>query len=85
MESVRHAKKCSNHIVAVRRRRLAAGCGAGHSPAAIPHGAGLSAHRKELTLPKYVIVMVLENRTVDNLFQTQPGVETRFTPAGRSF
>ena len=56
---------------------LAAGCSAGHSPAAFPHGAGLSAHRKALTLPKYVIVMVQENRTVDNLFQTQPGVDTQ--------
>jgi phospholipase C len=30
-----------------------------------------------LTLPKYVVVMVQENRTVDNLFQTQPGVDTQ--------
>jgi phospholipase C len=28
-------------------------------------------------LPKYVIVMVQENRSVDNLFQTQPGVDTQ--------
>jgi phospholipase C len=30
-----------------------------------------------LTLPKYVIVLVQENRSVDNLFQTQPGVDTQ--------
>jgi phospholipase C len=56
---------------------LAAGCGGGNSPAAIPKGAGLSAHRNAITLPKYVIVMVQENRTIDNLFQTQPGVDTQ--------
>jgi phospholipase C len=28
-------------------------------------------------LPRYVIVMIQENRSVDNLFQTQPGVDTQ--------
>ena len=56
---------------------LAAGCGASHSPAAVPNGAGLQTYRKALTLPKYVIVLVQENRSVDNLFQTQPGVDTQ--------
>jgi phospholipase C len=37
----------------------------------------LQAHRNAITLPKYVIVMVQENRSVDNLFQTQPGVDTQ--------
>ena len=56
---------------------IAAGCGAGRAPAAIPNGRSLEAHRRTATLPKYVIVMVQENRTVDNLFQTQPGVDTQ--------
>ncbi|HEY5094716.1 MAG TPA: alkaline phosphatase family protein [Candidatus Eremiobacteraceae bacterium] len=56
---------------------LVSGCGGGNAPAAVPHGAGLQARSKALTLPQYVIVMVQENRTVDNLFQTQPGVDTR--------
>jgi phospholipase C len=56
---------------------LASGCGAGHTPAAVPNGASLQAHRKTVTLPKYVLVLVQENRTVDNLFQTQPGVDTQ--------
>src|SRR6202043_1752606 len=43
----------------------------------IPPGPDLRSHRKPLTLPKYVIIMVQENRTVDNLFQTQPGVDTQ--------
>jgi phospholipase C len=54
----------------------AAGCGA-HAPAVMPSGAGLLAHRHAVTLPKYVIVIVQENRSVDNLFQTQPGVDTQ--------
>jgi phospholipase C len=56
---------------------LATGCGGGHSPAALPNGGLQGAHRNALTLPKYVIVMVQENRTIDNLFQTQPGVDTQ--------
>ncbi|HKW44567.1 MAG TPA: alkaline phosphatase family protein, partial [Candidatus Eremiobacteraceae bacterium] len=55
---------------------LASGCG-GHNASAIPSAVGQAAHRKALSLPKYVIVMVQENRTVDNLFQTQPGVDTQ--------
>jgi phospholipase C len=54
-----------------------AGCGAARTPATIPHPAGLSMHRNAITLPAYVIVMVQENRSVDNLFQTQPGVDTQ--------
>src|ERR1700681_215055 len=56
---------------------LFAGCGAGHAPAAIPTGESLQFRHKTVTLPKYVIVMVQENRTIDNLFQTQPGVDTQ--------
>ncbi|HEY7981122.1 MAG TPA: alkaline phosphatase family protein [Candidatus Eremiobacteraceae bacterium] len=56
---------------------LAAGCGGSHSVAALPGGAGLQTHRKAITLPKYVIIMVQENRTIDNLFQKQPGVDTQ--------
>jgi phospholipase C len=56
---------------------LATGCGAGHTPAAVPNGAGLQAHHRAVTLPQYVIVMVQENRTIDNLFQTQAGVDTQ--------
>ncbi|HEY7982288.1 MAG TPA: alkaline phosphatase family protein [Candidatus Eremiobacteraceae bacterium] len=56
---------------------IAMGCGAEHTPAAMPNGASLQAHRKTVSFPKYVIVMVQENRTVDNLFQTQPGVDTQ--------
>ena len=56
---------------------LASGCRGGHSSAVVPHGVGLQAHRRAVTLPKYVIVMIQENRTVDNLFQTQPGVDTQ--------
>lgn len=39
----------------------------------------LTAARTPLTgtRPRYVVVMIQENRTVDNLFQTQPGVETQ--------
>jgi phospholipase C len=55
---------------------IATGCG-GHSPVALPNGAALQAHRKVLQLPKYVIVVIQENRTVDNLFQMQPGVDTQ--------
>ena len=57
---------------------IATGCGGGHAPAALPDRANVRAHRAaSLTLPNYVIVMVQENRTVDNLFQTQPGVDTQ--------
>jgi phospholipase C len=57
---------------------FATGCGGVHAPSAFPSGAGMQGgHRNTLTLPKYVIVMVQENRTVDNLFQTQPGVDTQ--------
>jgi phospholipase C len=56
---------------------FALGCGGVHTPTAIPNAFGLQAHRKSITLPKYVIVMVQENRTVDNLFQKQPGVDTQ--------
>jgi phospholipase C len=56
---------------------LATGCGTAHLAAAVPNDANLHAFRKAATLPKYVIVMVQENRTVDNLFQTQPGVDTQ--------
>src|ERR1022692_2595154 len=56
---------------------LAAGCGGAHPPVAVPNSAEMQTHRKMLTLPKYVIVLVQENRTVDNLFQTQPGVDTQ--------
>jgi phospholipase C len=57
---------------------LVSGCGSGHAVAALPNGAGVAAaHRTAVALPKYVIVMVQENRTVDNLFQKQPGVETQ--------
>ncbi len=68
---------------------LVTGCGAGGSnavPADSLRGtpdAGalrvLSVARSPLasTRPKYVVVMIQENRTVDNLFQTQPGVETQ--------
>lgn len=57
---------------------LATGCSGAHTPAALPGDAGSQgAHRHARTLPKYVVVLVHENRTVDNLFQTQPGVNTR--------
>jgi phospholipase C len=57
---------------------LATGCSGAQTPAALPAGAGpQGAHRDARTLPKYVVVLVQENRTVDNLFQTQPGVNTR--------
>jgi phospholipase C len=56
---------------------LLAGCGAGHTLAAMPNGNHLQALHGNVTLPKYVIVMVQENRTVDNLFQKQPGVDTQ--------
>ena len=53
------------------------GCG-GHAISAVPSAAHVRAHRTtSLTLPNYVIVMVQENRTVDNLFQKQPGVDTQ--------
>jgi phospholipase C len=55
---------------------LATGCGGGQGTATVPGGVGLQGHHR-LTLPKYVIVMVQENRTIDNLFQTQPGVDTQ--------
>jgi phospholipase C len=56
---------------------LAVGCGGTHTVAAVPNSAAAQTHRQVTTLPKYVIVLVQENRTVDNLFQTQPGVETQ--------
>jgi phospholipase C len=56
---------------------LATGCGADHLSAAIPNGAVSHVHRQTVTLPKYVIVIVQENRSVDNLFQKQPGVDTQ--------
>jgi len=57
---------------------LAAGCGGGHTVAAVPNGSDLQTRRTAAVgLPKYVIVLVQENRTVDNLFQTQPGVDTQ--------
>jgi phospholipase C len=46
--------------------------GAGAQPFAVQHAAA-----NVTTLPKYVVVMIQENRTVDNLFQTQPGVNTQ--------
>jgi phospholipase C len=56
---------------------VATGCG-GQGVASMPSAASARAHRSTtLTLPKYVIVMVQENRTVDNLFQKQPGVDTQ--------
>jgi phospholipase C len=56
---------------------IAAGCG-GHIAASPPTGASVRAHRPARnTLPNYVIVMVQENRTVDNLFQKQPGADTQ--------
>jgi phospholipase C len=55
---------------------LVQGCSAAHTAGAVPNGSVSQAHRA-LTLPKYVIVMVQENRTIDNLFQTQPGVDTQ--------
>jgi phospholipase C len=56
---------------------LGTGCGGSHGPAAMPGGTNLQVHHRLLTLPKYVIVMIQENRTVDDLFQTQPGVDTQ--------
>ena len=56
---------------------LTFGCSGGNSPAAIPNVHELSRHRSTVALPKYVIVLVQENRSVDNLFQTQPGVDTQ--------
>ncbi|HEY5096340.1 MAG TPA: alkaline phosphatase family protein [Candidatus Eremiobacteraceae bacterium] len=56
---------------------IASGCGAGHAIGAAPGRPGLQARRRPLSLPTYVIVMVQENRSVDNLFQTQPGVDTQ--------
>jgi len=57
---------------------LATGCGGSQTPGAFPHGAGPVVHRMaRITLPTYVIVMVQENRSVDNLFQKQPGVDTQ--------
>ncbi|HEY5096339.1 MAG TPA: alkaline phosphatase family protein [Candidatus Eremiobacteraceae bacterium] len=56
---------------------LAGGCGARDVAAPIPSGAALHAKRQAPTLPLYTIVMIQENRTVDNLFQTQPGVDTQ--------
>ena len=57
---------------------IAAGCGA-HQPAvpAIAPKPASIALQAPASLPKYVIVMIQENRTVDNLFQTQPGVDTQ--------
>jgi phospholipase C len=56
---------------------FATGCSGGHAAPEPPSGAELQVHHNAITLPKYVIVMVQENRTVDNLFQTQPGVDTQ--------
>jgi phospholipase C len=68
---------------------LLAGCGGGGSSSATPvvvpqtmPGAEvrqMALRRGPLatTFPKYVVVMIQENRTVDNLFQTQPGVNTQ--------
>jgi phospholipase C len=68
---------------------LAAGCGGGSGArttplvAAQPQGATVQQAAVRpgpfaaSTLPKYVVVMIQENRTVDNLFQTQPGVNTQ--------
>lgn len=56
---------------------IASGCGAVHSLHVMPGRPSSHARRKPLVLPQYVIVMVQENRSVDNLFQTQPGVDTQ--------
>ena len=56
---------------------VACALGCGHSPAAIPTASSIQTQRKAVNLPKYVIVMIQENRSVDNLFQTQPGVDTQ--------
>ncbi len=68
---------------------LLAGCsgggGSSTTPVVAPQNvaggefAPLAVRRAPLgtTLPKYVVVMIQENRTVDNLFQTQPGVDTQ--------
>lgn len=56
---------------------LAAGCGSNHAAPGIPTKAASQVHRDDFNLPRYVIVMVQENRSVDNLFQTQPGVDTQ--------
>jgi phospholipase C len=49
---------------------LAVGCGGSSSTPPVP----VSGH-----LPKHVIVVVMENRTVDNLFQFLPGADTAST------
>lgn len=57
---------------------LAAGCSGGHAVPGVPNNSLLQVRRDDgNNMPNYVIVMVQENRTVDNLFQTQPGVDTQ--------
>jgi phospholipase C len=63
---------CASAIAA-----FAAGCSSNHAAPGIPLKAASQVHRNDFNLPRFVIVMVQENRSVDNLFQTQPGVETQ--------
>ncbi len=67
---------------------LLTGCGGGGgssaTPALVPQSMGAEIQPQALrrvlpgaTLPKYVVVMIQENRSVDNMFQTQPGVDTQ--------
>ena len=55
-----------------------AGCSGGHATPGLPAVPASQVRRDDKSqMPRYVIVMVQENRTVDNLFQTQPGVDTQ--------
>lgn len=56
---------------------LAGGCEAHNAAVPVPGAAAARVKHSAPALPLYVIVMVQENRTVDNLFQTQPGVDTQ--------
>ena len=56
---------------------LAAGCSGSHALPGLPVKSASQAHQRFFNMPRYVIVMVQENRSVDNLFQTQPGVDTQ--------
>jgi phospholipase C len=56
---------------------LAGGCSGSHAIPGLPSKVASQVRQDKFNMPRYVIVMVQENRTVDNLFQTQPGVDTQ--------
>jgi phospholipase C len=68
-----HFALCAVAVVA-----LATGCSGSHAIPGLASKAASQVRRDDHSnMPRYIIVMVQENRTVDNLFQTQPGVDTQ--------